>query len=66
MKERLVPKQGKGSFLLLPGPQDSCGIAEVAESILDSALCSVQADNSTALPARAGLRLSTGNVSKTG
>lgn len=46
-------------------PQDSCGIVEVAESILDSALCSAEADNSTALTVRAGLRLSTGSVSKT-
>lgn len=57
--------------VLLPAPQDSCGIAEVTESTLDSALCGIPADNSTALPARAGLgwaglSLGAGNVSKSG
>lgn len=50
--------------MLLPAPRDSCGIAEVAESTLDSALCGMPADNSAALPARAGLSLGAGNVSK--
>lgn len=51
--------------VLLPLPQDSCGTAEVAESILDPALCGVLTGNSPALPARAGMQFSSGNVSKT-
>lgn len=49
--------------VLLPVLQDSC--AEVAESFLDPAPCGVLTGNSPALPSRAGLRLSSGNVSKT-
>lgn len=45
--------------------QDSCGIAQTAEFILDSAFRGTQADNSTALPVTGKLRLSTGNGSST-
>lgn len=51
--------------MLLPMPQDSRGTAEVTESFLDPALSGVLTGNSTALPARAGLQLCSGSVSKT-
>lgn len=70
---QLIWVQGRASIaerkrkfaMLLPAPQDSRGTAEVTESFLDPALSGVLTGNSTALPARAGLKLCSGNVSRT-
>lgn len=63
---RVSTEKRKRKFaVLLPTPQDSYGTAEVAESFLDPALSGVLTGNSPGLPARAGLQLSSGNVSKT-